>query len=913
MQSMINRYSSRRESLSGSLLNKKLKNAKSYDRIAGYFSSSILEVAGEEIEKIEGKVRVICNSGLDERDVQTAILAKNAMRKEWCDFKPEELPGSSHRFKKLYELLSSGKMEVRVLPDKKFGLIHGKAGVITMTDGSKTSFLGSANESKFGWDLNYELVWEDDSKEAVDWVQEEFDALWNDKSAIPLSDFVIEDIKRISERRVIESVEEWREKDDVEVPSTAVESPVYREHLGLWEHQKYFVDLAFRDHKKSHGARYILADQVGLGKTIQLAMSAQLMALYGDKPILIIVPKTLIWQWQDEMNTLLDMPSAVWNGKVWVDENGFEYPNRGLEDIKKCPRRVGIISQGLIVAKSPIIEHLLSKDYECIIVDEAHRARRKNLGEGKEHLSPDPNNLYEFLLEASTKTKSMLLATATPIQMYPIELWDLLNILSQKNDSVLGSASSYWRKRSKIAYSLNLIMGKEKMEFFNPENWEWIRNPFPPAHENATFASLRMKAGMKDHEFVYKKSFIELTRGEAQRIGVLLTGDFYAKYNPYIRHVVRRERKYLEETINPETNEPYLKRIDVDLRGEDDDEALVLSSYLKEAYEYAEDFCIELGKRSKSSGFLKTLLLKRIGSSIEAGKNTGLKMLNSWNTSFDEISEEIAEEEEEVKIESDIKNLTPMETELLERYVRALETSEATDPKYDKTVELLRDENWIERGTIIFSQYFDTAKWIAENLSKEFDGETIGLYAGGDKSGIFIDGVFKRKDKEELKAMVKSRDLRILVGTDSASEGLNLQTLGSLINIDLPWNPTRLEQRKGRIQRIGQVHDTIFVYNMRYKDSVEDRVHNLLSQRLRNIYNVFGQLPDVLEDVWINVAIGEQEKALEIIDNVPEKHPFENRYNMGVEHIDWESCSEVLDKKEKREFLKKGWIRCMNV
>ncbi len=545
-------------------------------------------------------------------------------------------------------------------------------------------------------------------------------------------------------------------------------------------------------------------------------------------------------------------------------------------------------------------------------MDEAHRARRKNLGEGKEHLSPDPNNLYEFLLEASTKTKSMLLATATPIQMYPIELWDLLNILSQKNDSVLGSASSYWRKRSKIAYSLNLIMGKEKMEFFNPENWEWIRNPFPPAHENATFASLRMKAGMKDHEFVYKKSFIELTRGEAQRIGVLLTGDFYAKYNPYIRHVVRRERKYLEETINPETNEPYLKRIDVDLRGEDD-EALVLSSYLKEAYEYAEDFCIELGKRSKSSGFLKTLLLKRIGSSIEAGKNTGLKMLNSWNTSFDEISEEIAEEEEEVKIESDIKNLTPMETELLERYVRTLETSEATDPKYDKTVELLRDENWIERGTIIFSQYFDTAKWIAENLSKEFDGETIGLYAGGDKSGIFIDGVFKRKDKEELKAMVKSRDLRILVGTDSASEGLNLQTLGSLINIDLPWNPTRLEQRKGRIQRIGQVHDTIFVYNMRYKDSVEDRVHNLLSQRLRNIYNVFGQLPDVLEDVWINVAIGEQEKALEIIDNVPEKHPFENRYNMGVEHIDWESCSEVLDKKEKREFLKKGWIRCMNV
>jgi hypothetical protein len=165
---MINRYSSRRESLSSSFLNKKLINAKSYDRIAGYFSSSILEVAGEELEKVKGKIRVVCNSGIDIRDVQTATLAKNAMRKEWCDYKPEELPGASERFKRLYELLSSNKMQVKVLPEKKFGLIHGKAGIITLEDGTKTSFLGSVNESKFGWKLNYELVWEDDSKEAVD-------------------------------------------------------------------------------------------------------------------------------------------------------------------------------------------------------------------------------------------------------------------------------------------------------------------------------------------------------------------------------------------------------------------------------------------------------------------------------------------------------------------------------------------------------------------------------------------------------------------------------------------------------------------------------------------------------------------------------------------------------------------------
>src|SRR5699024_5811033 len=133
-----------------------------------------------------------------------------------------------------------------------------------------------------------------------------------------------------------------------------------------------------------------------------------------------------------------------------------------------------------------------TQEYECVIVDEAHRARRKNLGDKKQFQSPDPNNLYEYLLQLSLKTKSMLLATATPIQLYPIELWDLMNILSQKNESVLGNKFSMWRKRDEIPRSLKLITGEEKMEFANPENWDWIRNPFPPSYEGqTTFEVLR--------------------------------------------------------------------------------------------------------------------------------------------------------------------------------------------------------------------------------------------------------------------------------------------------------------------------------------------------------------------------------------------------------------------------------------
>ena len=91
---------------------------------------------------------------------------------------------------------------------------------------------------------------------------------------------------------------------------------------------------------------------------------------------------------------------------------------------------------------------------------------------------------------------------------------------------------------------------------------------------------------------------------------------------------------------------------------------------------------------------------------------------------------------------------------------------------------------------------------------------------------------------------------KLLLGTDAASEGLNLQRLGTLINIDLPWNPTRLEQRKGRIQRIGQARSEIWIANLRYRDSVEDRVHQVLADRLEAIHELFGQIPDTLEDVW---------------------------------------------------------------
>jgi hypothetical protein len=105
------------------------------------------------------------------------------------------------------------------------------------------------------------------------------------------------------------------------------------------------------------------------------------------------------------MSYLLDMPSAVWTGSEWVTEEGVRYQGLGDNFIKKCPRRVGIVSQGLMVSGSRVLDSLLGMEYECVIVDECHRARRTNLGVGKENQKPVPNNLMGFLMKISKNTK----------------------------------------------------------------------------------------------------------------------------------------------------------------------------------------------------------------------------------------------------------------------------------------------------------------------------------------------------------------------------------------------------------------------------------------------------------------------------------------------------------------------------
>ena len=933
---MLQKHSSRRTRLDHTVLNDRLAGAISYDRIAGYFRSSLFEVAGEAINQVSGPIRIICNSELDPEDIVTASAAQAAMRRSWCAGQPEEAPPSSlPRYKALFQALTSRKLEVRVLPDSAFGLIHGKAGVIRRNDGTATAFLGSVNESATAWKMNYELLWEDDSPETISWVQEEFDALWNDPRAIDLSccPFIVQDVERIVSRRIIEP-DEFQATEDLTkaAAAAAVETPVYRREQGLWPHQKYFARLALERHRLG-GARLVLADQVGLGKTIQLAMAALLIALDDPNggPILVLAPKPLLQQWQGEMMELLQLPSARWTGKAWVDENELEYPSEGVRSLGQCPRRIGLVSQGLVVrGMKESLDQLLGRQYACVIVDEAHRARRRDIpkvdaSDSEVDERAEPNKLMAFLRDIGQKTKSMLLATATPVQLHPVEAWDLLHILSHGNDGVLGgwTRTSPWYQASRC---LAIATGQQIVPTEAREGWQFVRDPLPSRSEDSAFDRIRKNIDADDQQWQFKPEMVDKLSPAIRRVQLenSVLPAYGEKFNPLLRCIVRRTRGYLESTINPATGSYYLPRVAVRLFGEDDTSALTLGGYLLEAYQEAEKFSQLLLQRVKGAGFFKTLLLRRLGSSMEAGRRTVIKLLGQQ---FEEISDEEddfdeeAEREEALAIgrmnhpESEFKNFTTAEVQSLNRCLQLLKQGGNRDPKLEAIAGYLLgmrtdiERRWLDLGCILFSQYYDTVRWVGDELAKrsEFQGLEIGLYAGSNRSGIWRNGAFQRTDRETLKKRVRTGELKLLLGTDAASEGLNLQRLGTLINIDLPWNPTRLEQRKGRIQRIGQVREEVWIANLRYRGSVEDRVHEVLASRLEAIHDLFGQIPDTLEDVWVEIAMNNEDAAKQLIDRTAvTRNPFDAKYSK-VEDADWETSPLVIDPIAVKELLRQGW------
>ncbi|QUS61830.1 phospholipase D-like domain-containing anti-phage protein [Synechocystis sp. PCC 7338] len=920
MNFSIQRYSSRTHRIDRSVLVEHLKGAKRYHRIAGYFTSSLFEIAGEYLEGIE-EVKIVCNSDVRSEDIKIAKICESKLLGR-LNTQPVEAESllNRPRYQWLYDFLHQHPDAIRVAPDNYCGFVHGKAGVIEKKDGSRLGFIGSMNETKAGWQEHYEIVWLDESQEGVDWIQTEFDALWQNAVSLPRA--IVQELGRRAHRKEITL--DQAENSEMLPPAALVECPMYREGLSLQPWQRAFVGECLK-HLRWYGTvRLLIADEVGLGKTLSLGTAALTLALLSEqelakkggrirrKAIAIFAPATLTEQWQTEMLDKLGVPCARWDSrrKVWLDTEARIISPAGPENISRCPFRIGIISTGLIT--QPTLERdLLSQvNFEILIQDESHKSRTKQ-GLGKK--AGEPNALLRFMIDAARRSKHVLLGTATPMQTKVEDLWDQLNILHQGDGNfVLGSDFSPWHHADSV---LPVVTGLENPN--DPETaWRFLRSPLPPlgSSEEKDFRrvmhEIRGELGLKPQEFNCYAPVVDLPSAVRDDLEDLLESQqannrFFQRHNPIVRHVVLRKRTVLEAA-------GLLPKVGVALhpdpqKSQDPTAFTVLFRYqalrtdenFAEAYEAANDFGTAYGKRVKAAGFMKNLMQQRLCSSCAAGINTARKILDDQ-----------AIEDESDEFFDQIIDTVTAEQEALERLITALERIQVEDPKLKAVKHFLINENWVRHGCIIFSQYYDTAAWIAEQLAHSFPDTLIGLYAGAGKSALFRGpGDRNEEDREKLKKLVEDQSIPIMVATDAACEGLNLQRLGTLINIDLPWNPTRLEQRIGRIKRFGQVRPTVDMLNLVYQDTVDEKIYETLSARMKDRFELFGSLPDTIQDDWIENIERLDEKLDEYIETQKRVNGFDIRYNanLDTEEDEWRNCAQVLSRRSIDTLMRTGW------
>ncbi len=907
----IRRFSSRTHQLDHSFLLSHFKGARSYKRIAGYFTSSLFEVANELLEAIPD-VKIVCNVDIHPDDLKIAQLRESKMIGRWNeqDIETEALLNRD-RYRRLDSFLGKHGQVIRVAPDSICGFLHGKAGVIELEDGRKLSFIGSMNETRSGWQRHYEILWEDESPEGVAWIEEEFEFLWN--AARQLPDAVIREVRRRGYRREI-VFDEIDEDDDL-APAALIESPLYRQGFSLQPWQQGFISECVR-HYHNHGiVRLLLADEVGLGKTLSMGTAALSLCLLNDKenkkrkPVIIFAPATLCEQWQTEMIDKLGIPCARWQTqkKVWLDPDNRIISPAGREHIAKCPLRIGIVSTGLMMRDSLEKDYLLGLRYGLTILDEAHKARSRQ-GFGKN--AGTFNELLAFMREVAARSDHVILGTATPIQTRPEDLWDLMGILHQgRGNFVLGNDFAKWHRPNEV---LPILSGEQEVN--EPTfAWELLRSPLPMVDSTQEQRARRLFSAIRQdlslgHEWEVSRPLTDLTDETREVLEDELYRDiagasFFQRENPFVRHIVLRKRVSLEDA-------DLLPRIGVDVHPDRnlskevhlfnslfENKALRTSEDFRQAYAEARNFGKALARSGKGSGFMKNLMEQRICSSIAAGLSTA-RMLLAGRT----LEEENDEQEIELAVDSQ------EERAVLERMIARLEHI-SDDPKLDAVIHYLEKEKWIDYGVIIFSQYYDTAKWIADSLASRYPEQAVGLYAGAGRSRLYQKCDSVNIERESLKNRVAEHQLTIMVATDAACEGLNLQTLGALINVDLPWNPTKLEQRIGRIKRFGQTRKTVDMLNLVNEETVDEKVYERLSERMQDRYNLFGSLPDTIKDEWIENIETMGEKMDEYINAQKEANGFDLRYTatMTPSDKDWRDCSEVLSRRDFTELMTAGW------
>lgn len=850
-----------------------LAEAVRYDRCCAYFSSSVLSAAargfGGLIERLismgeaapRPAVRLVVNEELSAEDVEaltetgdTAILEAQLKRR----FKTPRQALEKARLKMLAWLVKEGLLEVRVgVMRRSAGIVHGKYGIAIDGDGYAVVFAGSGNETAQGLSGNYEQLevstsWGD--PERHDEYSREFGLLWEDTHpdvhTLPLPEAI-----RLQLVRLAPSKPPIREPSDALPRQRAAmtwrfitEAPFLAggaaacdatAMVPIWPHQRRVVE----ETAAAWPSGRLLCDEVGLGKTVEaILVMRRLMAGRGVKKVLVLPPAGLLRQWQGELREKggLLFPRLEGSALFWPDGS-----TRANVDLAAALQEDGLIlSRELARLDFNVQKILAGPTWDLVLLDEAHAARRRKSVEGEFN---GANLLLGLLRELQLKGKArgILLLSATPMQTQPWEPWDLLSVLGEGGDwlaefsrvrafydAVVGVGTG--RCDQDLAYRAASLVAADR-HFPSPDgSEEWKRIASDVAH---------------------RLRFCPTSEREK-------TAAWLRRGSPLSRRMHRNTRDTLRRYFQMGLLDaaPARRRVE-DVRYDFTDERE------RHVYEgitaYIERRFKELEEEKPGKGFVMTIYRRRASSSPMAlfeslsRRKRGLEQVASQRAYFDEIDTEDQPETRDlpdVGEGGDVVNLSAAyptsptvakaELEEVNHLLRELAELGAKDSKLEQFYDQLRRVTEDGRPVLVFTEYTDTMVYLRQNLVSHY-GETLGCYSGN--GGERWDGKeWMSVTKDAITSDLRQGKLRILVCTDAASEGLNLQSAGAVIDYDLPWNPSKVEQRIGRIDRIGQKLPVIRIVNFFLKDSVDDRVYTALRERCGLFEHFVGPMQPVL-------------------------------------------------------------------
>ena len=860
-----------------------------------------------------GEMRLIMGCQFSPQDlesIQQGYALRDAVTTRLdADLQPPKTFAQLKHFEVLSWLIQNSYLDIKIaIPLKSNGLpvdsdslldrqhmFHEKVGIFTDNNGAQLAFSGSNNESLSGWESNVEsfhvyCAWE--GGRDAERVGEEifrFEQLWNNLSPNVRVFEVPEAVKNKLLSYAPSSKPVWNRESEFNVPLPPRAGLFRGNHGGMgghggtaptegfvgavppcppcpelsadcakfepllnlyaspscldyclksipiapWPHQLKILRRVAASFPKS----FLIADEVGLGKTIETGLILRyLLVSQKVKRVLILAPASIQPQWHEELREKFNLHFWSYNKGELKNPYG-EKSLSGEENVWN--------SQNLILASSHLVRRsdrtkqlLDAQPWDLVILDEAHHARRQSPQNRKD----TPNRLLQLMQQLKEKSRSLLLLSATPMQIDAIEVFDLLQLLGMRGHW------SYGENFCNYFSTLSAKPDRQNVNFWQQMSVDYFQQGGAPCSRLQQFLQKGDKLLYYKLRDVWEKN---------QRVNpkqVIEDTDFIAASRQYLtvntplkdlmfRHTRDTLRQYYQRGLL-DRDIPHRVVRDNAITLENKREVplyIAVSNYVRHFYNLAQK------DNRKALGFLMTLYRKRLTSSFYAIRESLQRRLEGISITEDDFSDlDDADDTILEGMESYFAPADPEEIRYLEDLLYQFENT-GEDSKLSHFITILRQELIQRESAIVFTQYTDTMDYLRSALQQLY-GSQIACYSG--RGGeLYQNGEWRTFPKEQIKTQFRQGIIKILLCTESASEGLNLQTCGVLINYDMPWNPMRVEQRIGRLDRIGQIYDTVRIHNFYYDGTVEAKVYKRLRDRIDAFQTVVGNLQPILATV----------------------------------------------------------------